>query len=127
MNYKEIGFRIQFTREMLGLSQKELAQKLGVSQSTLSNYEKGKRRIYLAQLNEIAEALDKPADYFLQPLDTIEQKPLSGNQETTDEMGELLRIVGDLGKLSREGRISVINYIGWLKFKEEEDDPHDRV
>lgn len=40
MNYKEIGYRIQIAREEAGFNQKELAEILGISQASLSNYEK---------------------------------------------------------------------------------------
>lgn len=67
MGYKSIGRQIQLAREQAGYNQEQLAAKIGCSQSTLSNYEKGKRRVYLAQLQKIAEVLHKPVDYFLQP------------------------------------------------------------
>lgn len=37
----------------------------GAVQFALSNYEKGKRRIYLSQLEKLAEVLEKPFEYFL--------------------------------------------------------------
>ena len=37
----EIGARIRKYREMCGFSQKELAQKIGVSNSRVSNWEQG--------------------------------------------------------------------------------------
>ena len=45
MGYKEIGQRLQKAREEAGLSQEELARKLGCTQASLSNYELGKRRM----------------------------------------------------------------------------------
>ncbi len=65
MKYREIGYRITIAREEAGLNQKDLAERLGISQATLSNYEKGKRRVYLPQLQKIAEELGRPLDYFL--------------------------------------------------------------
>lgn len=69
MGYKSIGKRLQMAREEAGFNQEQLAAKIGCSQSTLSNYEKGKRRIYLAQLDRIARTLNKPIEYFLQSLE----------------------------------------------------------
>ena len=40
----EIGARIRKYREMSGFSQKELAQKIGVSNSRVSNWEQGINR-----------------------------------------------------------------------------------
>lgn len=116
MGQKEIGYRIQIAREEAGYNQKELAEKLGFSQSTLSNYEKGKRRIYLAQLQNIADILNKSVDYFLQPI-TMEETLPETVQQGPDELGELLSMVGELGELSRDDRKSAIDYIRWLKSK----------
>ena len=66
MVFREIGKRIQLAREEKGLTQEELAVKLGCTQSALSNYELGKRRLYLNLLNEIAQILGKPLDYFIE-------------------------------------------------------------
>jgi transcriptional regulator with XRE-family HTH domain len=64
MVYRSIGLRIQQAREELGLTQQELASRLGLTQAALSNYELGKRRLYLANLEQIAEVLGKPLSYF---------------------------------------------------------------
>ncbi len=50
MGYSEIGRKIQQAREEAGLSQGELAVKIGCTQSALSNYELGKRRLQLSKL-----------------------------------------------------------------------------
>ena len=62
-----IGTRIQQAREELGITQQELAARLGCTQAALSNYELGKRRLYLANLERIAAALGKPLSYFTEP------------------------------------------------------------
>jgi transcriptional regulator with XRE-family HTH domain len=62
-----IGKRIQQAREELGITQQELAARLGCTQAALSNYELGKRRLYLANLEQIASALGKPLNYFTEP------------------------------------------------------------
>lgn len=63
-----IGKRIQQAREELGITQQELAARLGCTQAALSNYELGKRRLYLANLERIAGALGKPLSYFTEPV-----------------------------------------------------------
>ena len=64
----DIGIRIQQAREELGITQQELAAKLGCTQAALSNYELGKRRLYLANLERIASALGKPLSFFMEPV-----------------------------------------------------------
>lgn len=114
VKYREIGYRIAIAREEVGLNQKELAERLGISQATLSNYEKGKRRIYLPQLQKIAEALGRPLDYFLQPIDPVVEPAKSA---THNEVAELLQIMSELNDLPREERKSVMDFIRWLKAK----------
>lgn len=65
MAFKEIGKKIQIAREEKGITQIELSKMLGITQAALSNYELGKRRLYLHQIEEIARNLDKPIAYFL--------------------------------------------------------------
>lgn len=116
MKYKEIGYRIAIAREEAGLNQKELAERLGLSQATLSNYEKGKRRVYLPQLQKIADALGKPLDYFSLPIDVDLKDPDAGYSEVK----ELLQIMNELSDLPKEDRKSVVDYIRWLKSRKGE-------
>lgn len=116
MKYKEIGYRITIAREEAGMNQKDLAEIVGISQATLSNYEKGKRRVYLPQLQKIADTLGKPLEYFNQPIDV--DLP-AGADNSYNEVKELLQIMSELSDLPREDRKSVVDYIRWLKSKRE--------
>jgi Zn-dependent peptidase ImmA (M78 family)/DNA-binding XRE family transcriptional regulator len=65
--YRVIGERIRSTREKLGLSQLDLAQKIGYSSpSTISHFESGDRKIGIADLQNVARELGMSIDYFLQ-------------------------------------------------------------
>ena len=113
MGSKESGRKLQQAREEAGLSQEQLASMLGCAQSTLSNYEKGKRRIYLTQLENIAEILNKPIEYFLESNNEPAKQP--NPTDTTIDEPELLQIVNALYDLPREQRRSVMDYIIWQK------------
>ncbi|SHG85581.1 Helix-turn-helix [Thermosyntropha lipolytica DSM 11003] len=122
MGYKEIGKKLQMAREEAGLSQEQLASMLGCAQSTLSNYEKGKRRIYLAQLEQIAEVLGKPIEYFLETSTSSEnsrKEELKNINSALDDEPELLQIINALYDLPREKRRSVMDYIIWQKTRSE--------
>lgn len=54
----DIGEQIRNHRKKIGLSQKELGKKLGVSQQHIAQYENGKRIPKLETLIKISEALD---------------------------------------------------------------------
>ncbi len=114
MGTKDIGRKPQQAREDAGLSQEQLASRLGCAQSTLSNYEKGKRRLYLAQLEKIAEILNRPIEYFLESNNYRSTQHLSSGDNTIEEP-ELLQIVNALYELSSEQRRSVMDYIIWQK------------
>jgi transcriptional regulator with XRE-family HTH domain len=64
MRSREIGERIKQAREEIGLTQLELAARLKCTQSALSNYELGKRKLNLTLLIEVAQILNKPIDFF---------------------------------------------------------------
>ena len=53
-----IGKRIRQLREIQGLTQRKLGEKVNKSNSTISNLEKGKRNVTLKTLEKIASALN---------------------------------------------------------------------
>ena len=55
--YVELGRRMAALRAAQGLSQAELAQALGLKQTTYSGYESGARRLPLDKLPEVCRAL----------------------------------------------------------------------
>lgn len=57
MTDREIGRKIKLLRKSKGLSQIELAGKIGVSFQQVQKYEKGSTRISVARLQEIADAI----------------------------------------------------------------------
>lgn len=116
MGFKEIGKKLQLAREEAGLSQEQLANMLGCAQSTLSNYEKGKRRLYLTQLENIAEILDKPIEYFMESSAPSEPTSSVSDLNTAlDDEPELLQIINTLYSLPKDRRRSVMDYIIWQK------------
>ncbi|MFZ5634264.1 MAG: helix-turn-helix domain-containing protein [Bacillota bacterium] len=116
MGYKSIGRRLQMAREEAGLSQEQLALRIGCSQSTLSNYEKGKRRLYLAQLEKIAEELQKPIEYFMQPL-AEDVENAAGTDWAADP--DVKALINALDKLSPAGRKLAVDFVIWLQQREE--------
>ncbi len=62
--YIAFGERLQMLRNAKGLSQKSLAQELGMPQQTYQGYESGKRKVNLHQIQAFA-------DYFNVPLDCL--------------------------------------------------------
>jgi transcriptional regulator with XRE-family HTH domain len=110
MIYKDIGKKIQKAREEAGLSQEELASRLGYTQAALSNYELGKRRLYLANIEQIARELNKPLSYFL------EESAVPANAEKGEPPDETIsEILKLLSELPAEERQYLLEYIKWRR------------
>jgi transcriptional regulator with XRE-family HTH domain len=111
--YEEIGRKLQKAREEARMSQKELARELGCTQASLSNYELGKRRLYLADLQRIGEILGKSVTYFLESSKAEPDTP----QDMSDLLKEpyLKEILYSARDLNPEQRKSVLEYIHWKK------------
>lgn len=60
-----VGERIKEYRKQAGLTQKELGDRLGVSNVHIGQYERGLRNPRLPQLKKIADALDIPFDLLV--------------------------------------------------------------
>nr|WP_026017288.1 helix-turn-helix transcriptional regulator [Bartonella birtlesii] len=59
-----VGTRIRLRRNILGLTQEKLGEKLGVTFQQIQKYEKGTNRIGASRLQAIAEIMDVPVSYF---------------------------------------------------------------
>jgi transcriptional regulator with XRE-family HTH domain len=63
-----VGVRIRERRIMLGLTQYQFAERIGVTYQQAHKYEKGINRISAGRLFEIARTLDVPLSYFYEGL-----------------------------------------------------------
>lgn len=62
----QIGDRIRSRRSELGMSQAELAERIGMSFQQVQKYERGSNRIASSILLRVSEALDCSPGYFLE-------------------------------------------------------------
>lgn len=60
-----IGQKIRYARTEAGLSQKELANKLQLSDKAISTYEVGRAQPGLEVLKDIGQATGRPVTYFI--------------------------------------------------------------
>lgn len=61
---KEIGSKIKHLRKSRKLTQQEVADKVDIKRSTISNYEIGRRTPHLKDLQKLAETFGVGLDYF---------------------------------------------------------------
>ena len=62
---EDLGFRLKEARKQLNLTQKQVAEKLGVAQPVYQRFEKGVYECNYEQLKTLCEILDISADYLL--------------------------------------------------------------
>ena len=111
MIFREIGQKIQLAREESGLTQEDLAARLGCTRSALSNYELGKRRMYLSLLTQIAQVLGKPLDYFMES--PVEEKG-DGSAGLLND-AQLKEILVSAAALPQNERKLVLDFINWRR------------
>ena len=91
---KAFGTRLQEIRKRRGLSQVEVAQKLGIHQSLVSQYERGYLRLHGALLVRLAQALQTTPDEIL----AVKRAPANGDGHTLDR--RFFRRLQKIDKLS---------------------------
>ena len=88
-----LGERIREARLKKGLTQEQLAEKIGVAKSTLTGYEKGNREPDVLKLQKLIDCLGVPSNYLLGfpdefGKDSVEQHPLLQQYNSLDEHGK---------------------------------------
>jgi transcriptional regulator with XRE-family HTH domain len=71
---RHVGTRIRERRIMLGLSQQQMADMIGVTYQQAHKYERGINRISAGRLFEITRVLNVPITYFFEGLDLGEDE-----------------------------------------------------
>jgi transcriptional regulator with XRE-family HTH domain len=62
--HKRLAERLREAREEKGLSQEEVALKLGLPRPAISQIENGRRRVEVLELARLAKLYDRPLDFF---------------------------------------------------------------
>lgn len=65
MDYVLLGKRVRIRRNVLGITQEGLAEKIGVSTSFIGHIERGSRKLSVDTLYALCKALDVSADFLL--------------------------------------------------------------
>lgn len=63
---KHVGSRVRMRRMMLGMSQEKLGDALGLTFQQVQKYEKGANRIGASRLQQIAQILQVPVEFFFE-------------------------------------------------------------
>ena len=81
-----VGGRIRERRVMLGLSQQQMSDLIGVTYQQAHKYERGINRISAGRLYEISQVLGVPVSYFFDGLEENNAYELSSRQRMCLEL-----------------------------------------
>ena len=93
-----VGKRIRQRRKALGLSQSDLAERIGVKFQQVQKYETGVNRVAASRLWVMAEALQVPITHFFEDLEmqvTSDAEPATCQDDVPDTR-ELIKIFNRL-------------------------------
>lgn len=89
-----VGQRIRHRRWVLGMTQKQVAERLDVQFQQLQKYETGTNRISASRLWDLAQILDVPVAHFFEGADShaAAREDISGDLSHDREAHSLLRV-----------------------------------
>lgn len=103
--------RIKQLRKQKGLTQKEMAEAVGVGVSTIAMWESGKRTPSFKLLNDLSDLFDKSIDYILGTSDDDRSPKLNDAQierlGTWEIQSELIDILRQYLQLDEYGKMNI--------------------
>ena len=103
-------FRIKEARKAAKLTQKELAEKLGIKVSTLSGYEIGAHDPKSNTLSQIAQIGNTPVDFLL-GIDEQQEAPVIDATNYTPQTIEARIVSGGMDKLPEAQRQQILGVV----------------
>ena len=83
-----VGKRIRHRRWLVGMTQQQLAEKVGIKFQQIQKYETGANRVSASRLWDIAAALDVEISFFFEGLDSDENGKDKAENALTDLLGD---------------------------------------
>ena len=87
----QIGKNLTAIRKQRSITQVELAKKIGITQQTLSQYERGKRHLTVEMVIKIAQALNTSPDKFIR-LSAIPESKKAISLKITKRMNQIEKL-----------------------------------
>jgi transcriptional regulator with XRE-family HTH domain len=101
-----LGERLREAREYVGLKQDDVAKKLGIPRSALSNIEAGSRKVDAIELAQMAKLYQRPVAWF------TGDDPHSSTDRMREEVAHVARTAA---ALSRQDRQELARFADFLK------------
>ena len=83
-----VGKRVRHRRWLIGMTQQQLAEQVGIKFQQIQKYETGANRVSASRLWDIADALDVPVSFFFECLDDAHKSTPEKPNVPADLMGD---------------------------------------
>lgn len=112
-----VGKRVRHRRWMLGMTQQQLADKVGIKFQQIQKYETGMNRISASRLWDIAEAMDVSIAFFFEGFDEeVDARPADatviGDLAADKEAIELVRTYNSIPEEQRRRLFDLARVLG---------------
>ncbi|SMX32567.1 helix-turn-helix domain-containing protein [Actibacterium lipolyticum] len=79
-----VGKRVRHRRWMVGMTQQQLAERVGIKFQQIQKYETGMNRVSASRLWDIADALEVPVSFFFEGLDQSQAPEVANESAPAD-------------------------------------------
>jgi transcriptional regulator with XRE-family HTH domain len=83
-----VGKRVRHRRWLVGMTQQQLDEKVGIKFQQIQKYETGANRVSASRLWDISEVLDVPVSFFFEGLDVEQAAVAKEERMPSDLMGD---------------------------------------
>ncbi|MEL6412059.1 MAG: helix-turn-helix transcriptional regulator [Pseudomonadota bacterium] len=83
-----VGKRVRHRRWLVGMTQQQLAQSVGIKFQQIQKYETGANRVSASRLWDIADSLDVDVSFFFEGLDNETDSKSGGDMIPADLLGD---------------------------------------
>ncbi len=118
---QKVGAKVRERRILLGMSQRQLADAIGLTFQQVQKYENGTNRIDAARLAALSQALNVPPQWFFHDLgdtETVKAPTLPADIDESDELArrETLTLIRAFNRIKdpekRERLIELVQAVG---------------
>ncbi len=100
-----VGSRIRERRVMLGLTQQDMANLIGVTYQQAHKYERGINRVSAGRLFDISQALGVPVGYFFEDMEK------DTHQEVTPRQRMCLELARNFSQIPNQRHQEALSYL----------------
>ncbi len=83
-----VGKRVRHRRWLIGMTQQQLAEKVGIKFQQIQKYETGANRVSASRLWDIADTLEVPVSFFFEGLEEEHKESAGNSMLPADLMGD---------------------------------------